>query len=242
MTLPEELLGRRLKGTATELANENNTGAIKIGAAEFLGITYPTADVVSAMKAIGPGYGQPVFLIGKRGQGESHLLVALYHGFTGPEVTSEWLKACGIRLGQPKLGAIKLWPKTHVISESLHLQNCKFLWDLLFERHPHGSYIKCKWETQVDKRTDIPGDKLLVELFKHTPTALGLDEFQTWYDCLTNTKQFPWRTWASNFIQVLSEIAKEHPELLVLVASVRKGETEAYQRWPSWKEAKHGSR
>src|SRR4051812_11097056 len=217
LVLRQEFQGRRLKGTAIELANENNTGATQIGAAEFLGITYPTADVVSAMEAIGPGHGQPVVLIGERGQGKSHLLAALYHGFTSPEVTSDWLRSWGIRLGQPKLGEIKLPRKTHVISESLHRQNHKFLWDIVFDRHPNGSYIKGKWEAQGDKRTDIPGDKLLVELFQHTPTALVLDEFQTWYDGLTNTKQFPWRTWAFNFIQLLSEIAKEHPDLLVLV-------------------------
>ena len=83
---------------------------------------------------------------------------------------------------------------------------------------------------QGESRTDIPGDKLLLELFKHTPSALVLDEFQTWYDGLTNTNQFPWRTWAFNFIQLLSDIAKEHPELLVLVVSVRNGETDAYQQ------------
>ena len=40
---------------------------------------------------------------------------------------------------------------------------------------------------------------------------LLLDEFQTWYDGLTNTKQYPWKNWAFNFIQILSEIAKERP-------------------------------
>ena len=59
---------------------------------------------------------------------------------------------------------------------------------------------------------------------------LILDEFQTWYDGLTNTKQYPWKNWAFNFIQILSEIAKEHPELLVLVVSVRNGDTDAYQQ------------
>ncbi len=69
-----------------------------------------------------------------------------------------------------------------------------------------------------------------MELFEHTPTALILDEFQTWYDGLTNTKQYPWRTWAFNFIQILSEIAKEYPEYLVLVVSVRNGNTDAFQQ------------
>lgn len=230
LTLRKEFQGRRLKGTAIELANESKTGATQIDATEFLAITYPTADVLSAMEAIGPDQGQPVVLIGERGQGKSHLLAALYHAFNSPEITSVWLREWAVRLERPKLGEIRLRPKTFVISESLHRQNFKFLWDLLFDLHPHGSYIRGKWEAQGELRTDIPGEKIVVELFKHTPTALILDEFQTWYDGLTNTKQYPWRTWAFNFIQLLSEIASRHPELLVLVVSVRNGETEAYQQ------------
>lgn len=118
----------------------------------------------------------------------------------------------------------------NVIGESLHRQRYKFLWDLLFERHPHGSYIKGKWEGMGNAKTDIPSDKLIVELLEHTPTMLLLDEFQTWYDGLTNTKQYPWKNWAFNFIQILSEIAKERPELLVLVISVRNGGSDAYQQ------------
>src|ERR1035438_8626456 len=49
-------------------------------------------------------------------------------------------------------------------------------------------------------------------------------------DGLTNTKQYPWKNWALNFIQILSEIAKSHPELLLLVVSVRNGNTDAYQQ------------
>jgi hypothetical protein len=37
-------------------------------------------------------------------------------------------------------------------------------------------------------KTDIPSDKLILELLQHTPTMLLLDEFQTWYDGLTNTQ------------------------------------------------------
>ena len=79
-------------------------------------------------------------------------------------------------------------------------------------------------------KTDIPSDQLILELLRHTPTMLLLDEFQTWYDGLTNTKQYPWKNWAFNFIQILSEISKEHPDLLVLVVSVRNGDTDAYQQ------------
>ena len=79
-------------------------------------------------------------------------------------------------------------------------------------------------------KTDIPSDKLIIELLEHTPTMLLLDEFQTWYDGLTNSKQYPWKQWAFNFIQILSEIAKERPDLLVLVISVRNGSSDAYQQ------------
>jgi hypothetical protein len=59
---------------------------------------------------------------------------------------------------------------------------------------------------------------------------LILDEFQTWYEGLTNTKQFPWRNWAFNFIQILSEIAQNEPSKLCLVVSVRDGGSDAYQQ------------
>ena len=69
----------------------------------------------------------------------------------------------------------------------------------------------------------------MVQIYSALDTLL-LDEFQTWYDGLTSTKQYRWRNWAFNFIQLLSEIAKEHPELLVLVVSVRNGNTDAFQQ------------
>ena len=49
-----------------------------------------------------------------------------------------------------------------------------------------------------------------------------LDEFQTWHEGQTNTKDKPLQAWAFNFIQNLSEIAKEHPDHLVLVASAER--------------------
>ena len=230
LTLREEFQGRRLKGTAIELTNTNKTGATQVSAAEFLGITYPSGDVLKAIEAAGPGQGRPVVLIGERGQGKTHLMGVLYHAFTGASATRAWLQEWGARLGNAKVSGLPLRDGIHVITDSLHRQSFRFLWDLVFERHPHGSYVRGKWEGLGDKRTEVPGYDLLIELFKHTPTALVLDEFQTWYDGLTNTKQYPWRNWAFNFIQLLSEIAKEHPELLVLIISVRNGRSDAFQQ------------
>ncbi|MCC6493495.1 MAG: DUF499 domain-containing protein [Pirellulales bacterium] len=230
LTLRDEFKGRRLKGTAIELTNNNNTGATQIPAADFLRITYPSTDLLKTLEAAGPNQGRPVTLKGERGQGKSHLMAALYHALTDIGSTQQWLDHWAGLLPGAKIDGIKLRGGMHVISESLHRQRYKHLWDLLFENHPHGGYCKGKWEGLGAKKPDVPSDEILLEMFQHTPTALILDEFQTWYDGLTNTKQYPYRTWAFNFVQLLSEIAKEHPDLLVLVVSVRNGNTDAFQQ------------
>ncbi len=230
LTLRGEFQGRRLTGTAIELTNDNKTGAIQIPASDFLKITYPTSDVLKTLEAVSPDNGRPITLLGERGQGKSHLLAALYHAFNDNAATQHWLKEWATILGNSKLASLRLREGMHVISESLHRQRYKFLWDLLFAEHPHGEYCKGKWEGLGDKKTDIPSDIILLEMFKHKPTVLILDEFQTWFDGLTNTKQYPYKTWAYNFIQLLSEIAKEHSDILVLVVSVRNGNTDAFQQ------------
>jgi energy-coupling factor transporter ATP-binding protein EcfA2 len=230
LQLRDEFRGRRLKGTAIELSNDANTGATQIAAQEFLTITYPTQDLLKGIEAVGPNQGRPVVIIGERGSGKSHLIAALYHTVHDPASTGAWLTSWASNLREPHLGQIPLRSGMRVIGESLHRQRYKFLWDLLFEQHPHGPYIKGKWEGMGAAKTDVPSDQLILELLRHTPTMLLLDEFQTWFDGLTNTKQYPWRQWAFNFIQILSEIAKEYPDLLVLVVSVRNGSSDAYQQ------------
>jgi hypothetical protein len=230
LKLRSEFLGRRLQGTAIELSNEANTGATQVPAQSFLEITYPTLDLLKGIEAVGPGQGRPVVVIGERGLGKSHLMAALFHTVHDPVSTKAWLQTWSGTLGDPQIGSIPLRDSMLVIGESLHRQRYKFLWDMLFDRHPHGTYIKGKWEGMGSAKTDIPSDQLILELLRHTPTMLLLDEFQTWYDSLTNRKQSPEKSWAFNFIQILSEIAKEHPELLVLVVSVRNGTSDAYQQ------------
>ncbi|RUQ39816.1 MAG: DUF499 domain-containing protein [Candidatus Competibacteraceae bacterium] len=230
LTLRDEFRGKRLKGTTIELSNDTNTGATQIAAQQFLEITYPTHDLLKGIEAVGPNQGRPVVVIGERGLGKSHVLAALYHAVNDAPSTGAWLNSWATTLGDPQIGKIGLRSGMTVIGESMHRQRYKFLWDLLFERHPYGTYIKGKWDGMGAAKTDIPSDKLIVELLGHTPTMLLLDEFQTWYDGLTNTEQYPWKNWAFNFIQILSEIAKERPDLLVLVISVRNGGSDAYQQ------------
>ena len=230
LNLRSEFRGHRLGGTAIELENTRNTGATQMAAADFLEITYPSADALKSLEAVGPDRGRPLVFIGERGQGKSHLMALLHHAFTDAAATRAWLAAWSERLGDQKLAALPLRTGMHVISESLHRQRYKFLWDLLFDRHPHGAEVRGMWKGLGDRQTDVPSSDHLLELFRRTPTALILDEYQTWFDGLTNTKQYPWRTWAFNVVQLLSEIAKAHPDLLVMVVSVRNGNTDAFQQ------------
>lgn len=228
LQLREEFRGKRAKGTAIELSNDANTGATQVSAQQFLGITYPTHDVLHALEAVGPMATKPVVLIGERGLGKSHLLAVLYHVLNDPGVAQSWLsswQSAGVLSEVPALRADML-----VITESLQRQRVKYLWDILFEYHPNGAYARGKWEGLGEAKTHVPSYDLILEMLRTKPVALLLDEFQTWYDGLTNQKDRPEQTWAFNFIQTLSEIATNHPELLLLVVSVRNGDTEGFRQ------------
>jgi hypothetical protein len=230
LRLREEFRGKLVKGTAIELTNAKSTGATQVPAAKFLEITYPSIDLLKALEAVGPSQNRPVVLIGERGQGKSHLLATLYHALTSPAVVQEWLRAWAARLGTPRVAEMPLRSGMHVVRESLHRQNYKGLWDVLLDNHPHGAFIRGKWEAQGARRTDVLPQVLLVELLQAQPTALILDEYQTWFDGLPNKTAQPLQAWAFNFIQLLSEVAQEHPDLLVLVVSVRNGNSDAFQQ------------
>lgn len=230
LKLREEFAGKRLKGTAIELVNERSTGATQVPARQFLEITYPTSDVLKSLEALGAEHGRPLVLLGERGLGKSHLLAVLYHALTDLGSTRLWLDDWATRLAMPKIASLPLPRGVLVIGESLHRQRHKYLWDLLFDCHPDGKLFRGRWEGMGGKKTHVPPDILLLDLLREKPVALLLDEFQTWYDGLINTDEEPQKSWAFNFIQTLSDIAKNHPGLLTLVVSVRNGTTDAYQQ------------
>jgi len=230
LKLRQEFKGDRLKGTTVDFKNQSRTGALDVAAADFLKITYPSHDLLKTIEATGPEQSRPVVILGSRGQGKSHLMAALYHLCNDPAAGNTWLAEWAVHLNNPKLADLKIREGSVVIAESLHLQRYKYLWDILFQRHPRGQWYEAKMSGMGDKKTDVPSIDLLMEVFTDQPTVLILDEFQTWFEGLTNTKQYPWRNWAFNFIQLLSEIAQKHPEKLVLVVSVRDGNSDAYQQ------------
>lgn len=230
LKLREEFQGKLLKGTAIELANNNQTGATQQGAAAFLRITYPTHDLIKAIHAIGPDQARPVVVIGERGAGKSHLMAALYHAASDAVATRDWLKRWAHDIKNDQLASLPLRTGMRVIADSLQRQRYKYLWDVLLENHPHGKFIRGKWEGAGVNRTDVMPQALVLELLQNQPVMLLLDEFQTWFDGLANTPEHPAKAWAFNFIQILSEVAKEHPALLVLAVSVRHGGSDAYQQ------------
>ena len=230
LKLREEFSGKRLSGTTIDFTNRKRTGALDRSAKDFLNITYPSVDLLKTVEAIQPGQARPVVIIGSRGLGKSHLMAAISHMLKDPEAGEAWRYEWATSLRNETLSKLSLHTNMHVIAKSLEQQNYKFLWDLLFSNHPEGKYISGMWEGQGDKKTEVPGYELILELVKKQPTVLILDEFQTWYEGLTNTKQFPWRTWAFNFIQILSQIAENNPDLLTIVVSVRDGATDAAQQ------------
>jgi len=70
-------------------------------------------------------------------------------------------------------------------------------------------------------------------MFAEQKTALILDELQTWYDGLHDEPGPEGKKrlrWAFNFIQTLSELAEDRPDLFCLVVSVRDNTTDAFQQ------------
>ena len=230
LKLREEFAGKRLSGTTIDFKNRRGTGALDRPAKEFLNITYPSTDLLKTIEAVQPGQSRPVVIIGARGLGKSHLMAAISQMLRDPEAGESWCKEWAPTIQNDVLKKISFRSEMEVIAESMEMQNYKFLWDLLFDNHPNGTYIRGKWDAQGDKKTEVPGYDLIMELVSAKPTVLILDEFQTWYEGLTNTKQYPWRTWAFNFIQILSQIAETNPDLLSLVISVRDGFSDAAQQ------------
>ncbi|MRF92863.1 hypothetical protein GIJ66_25125, partial [Klebsiella quasipneumoniae] len=110
-------------------------------------------------------------IIGARGQGKSHLMAALSHMHQDKDATVNWLNDWSTRLKNPDIANLKLQYGMHVITESLHLQRYKHVWDVLFDQHPHGNIIKAKWEVHG---TEVPGYDLILEMAENKPFILIL--------------------------------------------------------------------
>jgi len=232
LELRAEFQAQHMRATAIELSNRQNTGwAQRKDAGEILEITYPSSDVRRALDAVSTSSsGKSVVMIGQRGSGKSHIMALVHYAFEAPEDVEAWAAGWGQRLGLPKLTELKLQRGFKAISETLSNQEYPVLWDVLFERHPKGGYYRGRFEQSGNL---IPAKSLLQDMFAEQKTVLILDELQTWYDGLHDEPGNEGKKrlqWAFNFIQTLSELAEDRPDLFCLVVSVRDNSTDAFKQ------------
>ncbi len=230
LQLRQEFQGPHTPGTMISL-RQDGQGATEISPDYILSITYPTADVRTALKNVSSSRAQkPLVLLGDRGRGKSHIMALIHHALTHPQKVEQWASAWQSFADFPELRDISIEPDYHPISEPLHNQEYPLLWELLFAKHPYGDHARGKFEQTGHP---YPPRSLLEEMFQKQPTALILDEFQKWFESLSDqpgTEGKKYRTWAENFIQNLSELAQERPDILILVTSVLNSDSEAFRQ------------
>lgn len=231
LKLRDEFLEQQMRGTAIALRTNDNQGAAQKAPEQILSITFPTSDVQVALSAISQNRsGLPIVLVGDRGRGKSHIMAVMHHAIMSPDIVQDWMKNWGKKLGSSKLESAQIEHGYMAITEAVHNNEYSFLWDLLFDRHPNGQYFRGQFD---DSGLSAPSRTLIEKMLQKQPVCLILDEFQTWYTGLPETDKtgnFKIRQSAFSFIQMLSEIAKDRPELLILVVSTLDTSNEAYQQ------------
>ena len=231
LKLRDEFLGAHMPGTAISLRTNDNQGAAQRSPDYILSITYPTADVQTALKAISKKRGgRPIVLMGDRGCGKSHIMAVMHHAIQSPDIIQDWLRMWGEKFESDELKGFETVNGFVPISEPVHNYEYPLLWDLLFDRHPRGEYYRGQFEQLAQP---FPPRTLLEKMFEDQATCLILDEFQTWYTGLPEKDPktgFLLRQWAFNFVQNLSEIAKDRPDILIFVISVLNNQNEAFQQ------------
>ncbi len=231
LKLRDEFLGSQMPGTAIALRRKDNTGAAQRDPDFILSITYPTADVQAALRALSSNRPlRPIVLMGDRGRGKSHIMAVMHHAVQSSARVQVWANEWGSRLASQTLSDLLLESKFIAIPEPVHNHEYPLLWDLIFDRHPKGDFFKGKFNQMAQP---YPPRSLLEEMFEAQPTVLILDEFQKWFDGLSDQagpEGVKYRTLAENFIQNLSELSKDRPDILILVVSVLNNNTDAFRQ------------
>lgn len=162
LKLRDEFLGSQMPGTAITLRRGDNTGAAQQSPDQILSITYPTADVRTALRAVSTERAQrPIVLMGDRGRGKSHIMAVMHHAVQSPGQVETWAREWGKRPGMEALRELTLQRGFIAISEPVHNHEYPLLWDLLFDRHPRGDFFRGKFQ-QMDR--PYPPRSLLEEM------------------------------------------------------------------------------
>ncbi len=225
LKLRPEFAGSTITGTVVSLNKDVPDSFLNLPTLKALEITYPSIDLLQALEAcFSQDSKRYLVIMGERGQGKSHIMGVIHHALKDPNAFMKWLELWKSKLSYH--GNISVPPKNFlVITAPIHEQGYEFLWSPIFDHHPEGKKLEGKWEAKKDTMP-VPSKQDLISAFEKQPTALIFDEFQTWYANLHGKPE----NWAFNFVQILSEISKERPDLLRLVVSVRDGESDAYKQ------------
>lgn len=224
LKLRGEFLSAQMRGTVIDLNEMVYAKTVQ----DVLSITYPTADIRNALRAITMEDGRPVVLVGDRGRGKSHILSVVHYSFQDAGAVALWAREWAAQLHDQMLERLNPPTAFHPISVVLLNQEYPTLWSVLFRWHRNGQLYRGKFE---QAGTPVPSRSLMEELFTDQPTALILDELQTWFDTLPSQPAGgSSRDLAFNFIQILAELASDRPDLLRLVVSVRDSSTDSYRQ------------
>jgi hypothetical protein len=197
-------------------------------AARILDITYPTADVRKALLGVAQGQGRPVVIIGERGRGKSHIMAVLTAAFREPAAVQQWAASWAGTVDNSAFAALTLPQGFAPLSLVMSDQDFATLWEPIFRFLPNGAYYRGRF---AEAGTSTPSRALMLQAFSEHPTALLLDELQTWYDALEMRQGDPNPTnVAFNFLQILAGVAATAPHAFRLIASVRDSDTDAYSQ------------
>jgi hypothetical protein len=118
LKLRDEFLGSQMQGTAIALRRKDNTGAAQRTPDFILSITYPAADVQTALRAVSTDRSKrPIVLMGDRGRGKSHIMAVMHHAVESPTQVQKWANEWGNRLGAQPLSGLVLDGGFFAISE-----------------------------------------------------------------------------------------------------------------------------
>ncbi len=224
LKLRKEFSSSQMQGAQIVLDRVVHAGTVD----DILSITYPTSDVRNALRAVGSGTGRPMTIIGERGRGKSHILGLLHYAFLLPDHVQTWAGDWANDVKDRAFGALNLPSGFTPISVVISNWEYPTLWAPIFKWLRNGSVYSQRFEASGNP---VPSRSLMEELFTAEPAALILDEVQTWYETLRpSTSGGSERDLQFNFIQILSELAADRPDILRLVVSVRNSETDAYRQ------------
>ena len=99
LTLRQEIRGINMPGTVIALHKDNSQGATDLSTSDFLKITYPTSDVIKAVKA--DTASGPVVLMGGHGKGKSHLMAVMHHAIVNLNTVETCLNDWAEKLDEP---------------------------------------------------------------------------------------------------------------------------------------------